>query len=303
LALTVFLWVLATGTRGAEQQSAVTGSDRTNSFPDLNEVFQGRAFNSKFERDVFFLRQIRDRYPSQWSPLLAANIVVSDYELEPDKLLHFVEALGTVAAGTDDLAASTHLAAVASDPAFYANTNAYRPGILRAAAGALIKIGPTARQALAASFCEEHYRADSASLEVLADAVSQSGVVDARLRAALVATVFTFTATNGGCYAGCARAVTRNLLTLPEGTGAVASRLTAKEALADPVRFQAITEGIAAANAVALATNLAAVARELAARLDALPGSPDAYRDALVEYQTTIRQTLERLPPRKGFSQ
>jgi hypothetical protein len=267
----------------------------------LNEVFQGRAFNSKFERDVFFLRQIRDRYPSQWSPLLAANIVVTDYELEPDKLLRFVEALGTVAANTDDLAACTHLAALVSDPAFYANTNAYRPGILHAAAGALIKIGPTARQALAASFNEEHYRTDSPSLEVLADAVGQSGVADARLRAALVATVFTFAATNGGCYAGCTRAVTTNLLTLPEGPGVVASHLTPKEALADPVRFQAVTEAIAAANALALATNLAAIARELAAKLDALPTSPGPYRDALVEYQTMIRQTLEHFPamPRK----
>ena len=218
------------GASGAEQGrgSAPPVNGSTNSFPDLNEVFQGRAFKTKLDRDVFFLRRIREAYPAQWGALLDANIIVSDYVQAPEKLLRFVEALGTALAGTDDVAASTSLAAITSDPAFYANTNAYRPEILRAAAGALIKIGPRGRQALADSFSEGHYRTDSVSLEVLAEAVGEAGVSDARLTAALASTTFRFTATNGGSYPRCTRQVTRSLLSLPGGLGAVGTHLNAK---------------------------------------------------------------------------
>ena len=56
-----------------------------------------------------------------------------------------------------------------------------------------------------------------------------------------------------------------------------------------------MVEGIAAARAVALATNLVEVAREVAPKLDALAGSPGAYRDALLEYQASSRRTIEQL--------
>jgi len=275
--------------------SAPPANGSTNAFPDLNEVFQGRAFKTTAERDVFFLRRIREAYPEHWGALLGANIIVSDYVQAPEKLLRFVEALGTALAGTDDLTASTCLAAITSDPAFHANTNAYRPEILRAAAGALIKIGPKGRQALADSFSEGHYRTDSVSLEVLAEAVGEAGVSDARLTAALDATAFRFTATNGGCYPRCTKQVTRNLLCLPGGMGAVATHLKAKEVFNDPGRLQAVVEGIASARAVGLATNLVEVAREVAAKLDALAGSPGVYRDALLEYQASGRRTIEQL--------
>jgi hypothetical protein len=42
----------------------IAAGDGTNSFPDLNEVFQGRAFTNEFARDVFFLRLSRERYPT-----------------------------------------------------------------------------------------------------------------------------------------------------------------------------------------------------------------------------------------------
>ncbi|MDE3148742.1 MAG: hypothetical protein KGL37_04665 [Acidobacteriota bacterium] len=82
------------------------------------------------ERDVFFLRSIRRRYPAHWEPLLAANIIVVGYVLAPDKWRRFVEELGAATGGTDGLPAVTNLAAIISDAAFCANTNAYRPGIL-----------------------------------------------------------------------------------------------------------------------------------------------------------------------------
>src|SRR5262245_45937011 len=157
----------------------------TNSFPSPNEIFRGRSFTNKFERDVFFLRTIRESYPEHWAPLLAANITVTDYVLAPDKLQRFIDELGAAMAGKDDLAAITNLAAITTTPDFYANTNAPRPDLQRAAASALIKIGPRGAQALASSFSEVHYRMDSASLEVLAEAVGKSGTTDPKLTEAL----------------------------------------------------------------------------------------------------------------------
>src|SRR5215831_15971169 len=112
--------------------------DGTNSFPSPNEIFQGRAFTNKFERDVFFLRKIRESYPMHWAPLLEANVTIADYVVAPDKLLRFVEELGAATANTDDATAVTNLAAINADPEFYANTNASRPEIDSAAALALM---------------------------------------------------------------------------------------------------------------------------------------------------------------------
>ena len=205
-ALLLIAWITAPRVArcAAEQEQGVTSAKSANdSFPDLNEVFQGRVFRSKFERDVFFLRRIHESYSSYWPALLDVNISVRDYVLAPDKLLRFVEELGAAMADTDDLTVSKHLAAVTSDPAFYANTNAYRPEILRAAASALIQIGPSGRRALAASFSENHYRADAVSLEILAETAGKSGVADSNLTAAIAAIAFTITATNGGSYPRC----------------------------------------------------------------------------------------------------
>jgi len=303
LAIAAWLGALQVGTGGAlpAPSPAPSGSGRDSSFPDVNEVLQGRVFKTKFDRDVFFLQRIRNDYPAHWPSLLGTNIIVKDYVEAPDKLLRFVEELGAALAGTDDFAATTNLAAITSRPPFYANTNVYHPEILRAAAEALIKIGPDGRRALADSFSEDHYCADPASLEVLADAVGQSGVSNAPLTAALAATAFTFTATNGGSYPRCTREATRSLLGLPEGIAAVGIRLNPKTVLADPSRFQAVVEGIAAAQAVGLATNLVAVGREVAAKLDSLATVPGAYRDALQGYQSSSKQTIEQLreSPRK----
>lgn len=269
----------------------------TNSFPDLNEVFQGRAFKSKFDRDVFFLRRIRENYSAYWAPLLGANVVVNDYVLAPEKLLRFVEELGTATADTDDFIAATNLAAITSNPAFYANTNAYRPRVLRAAAAALIKIGPKGRRALAGSFSENHYRTDPVSLEVLADAIGKSGVSDSHLTAALAATAFTYTATNGGYYPRCTRRAVQSLLCLPSGEEVVKAHLDVKEVLDNPGRFQDVVDGIAAAHATGLAAELGRIADAVAAKLKSLSGPAYAgpYRSDLAELQVRLQRTIGQL--------
>jgi hypothetical protein len=267
----------------------------TNSFPDPNEVFQGRTFENKFDREVFFLRRIREHYPAYWPSLLAANIIATDYELAPDKLLHFVQELGVALENTDDLCAITNLATITSDPAFYANTNAYRPEILGAAAESLLKIGPRGAQALADSFSESHYRADPGSLKVLADVAGKSTVSASKLTQALAATAFTFTATNGGSYPRCTTVTTKNLLLLPDGAAIVRTHLNTNEVFADPGRFQAVVDGIVAVRAAGLSTNLTQIATQAGTNLDTLASSPGAYRDDLQALLTRIRQALEQL--------
>jgi hypothetical protein len=285
--------------QAAETTSAPAAAGKS-PFPEVSEVLQGRQFATRFEREVFFLRRMRENYPAHWSPLLGANITVNDYVQAPAKLLRFVQALGAAAAGTDDRAASTNLAAITSDPVFYANTNAYRPEILRAAASALIEIGPGGRRALADSFTEHHYRIDPQSLAEVAEVVGKSGVADSRLAAALVATAFTFTAANGGFYPRCTEQAVRNLLRLPEGAAASAVHLNAKEVLDDPGRFEAVVDGVAAARAVVLATNLVVLDHEVAAKLSSLTNSPGLYRDELSSLQVRIRQTVSQFQPGLG---
>jgi hypothetical protein len=286
---------------GQAQPATKSPSLGTNGqFPEVSEVLQGRQFASRFEREVFFLRRVRENYPAHWSPLLGANITVNDYVQAPAKLLRFVQALGAATAGTDDQAASTNLAAITSDPVFYANTNAYRPEILRAAASALIEIGPSGRRALADSFTEHHYRVDPESLAEIAELVGKSGVSDTRLAAALVATAFTFTATNGGFYPRCTEQAVRNLLRLPDGAAVSAAHLNAKEVQDDPGRFQAVVDGLAAARAIALATNLVVLEQEVAAKLSSLTNSPGPYRDELHNLHVRIRQTVSQFQPGHG---
>jgi hypothetical protein len=296
--LTVFVFIIGGRASYAEPEVRVAAPDLgSRTFPDLNEVLQGHAFNNRVDRDVFFLRKIRESYAEFWPSLLEANITVKDYVQAPEKMQRFVEELGTAMEGKNDLAAVTNLAVITSNAIFYANTDAYRPGILQAAASALIKIGPAGRRALAESFSEQHYRADPASLEILAEAIGKSSVSDSRLSAALVATAFTLTATNGGSYPRCTLEVTHSLLSLPDGTSAIASHLTPKEVFKDPGRFQAVVDGIAAANAVELATNLEQIREAVAAKLQLLVtgAAPAAYLEDLSDLQDRITKTIERL--------
>jgi hypothetical protein len=275
--------------------SAARASPVTNSFPSINEVLQGRVFENKFERDVFFLRAVRERYPADWPSLVGANIIISDYVQAPDKLARFVEELGTAMAASDDVVAVTNLASVISDPAFYANPDAYRPEILRATALALIRIGPHGRKELANSFNDNHYRTDATSLEVLADAIGESAVSDSKLIEALAATAFSLTATNGGYYPRCSRTVARNLLRLPQGNSAIGTHLTAKQIFNDPGRFQPVLDAIGEARATQLTTNLVEIAHEVAAKLEVLKASPGAYRDDLLELQVRVKKTIDDL--------
>jgi hypothetical protein len=275
----------------------------TTFFPDANEILKGRVFRSTFERDVYFLRRIHEDYAQHWPSLLGANIVVKDYVQSPDKLRRFVEELGTAMEGIDDVPAITNLAAITSDPGFYANTNAYRPEVLRAAGSALIKIGPRARGALADSFSAYHYRTDTASLAIFAEVIGKSGILDSNLSGALAATAFTFTATNGGSYPGLTRCAITNLLSLPNGTSVIAAYFSPKQLFKDPGRFQAIVDGVAAAHAFGLSTNLTELSAQVGGKLNALPTKPDPYRDDLLDLQERITKALEQLrekSPTKG---
>ena len=166
--------------RGADQAA--------NAFPTPAEVFQGRTFASQSERDVFFLRAIRDRYPEHWPELLEANITERDYIQSPSKLLRFVQELGEAMRDRDDPAAIKSLATLTSDEKFFTNINAYHPEILNVAAQALMQSGPNGRKALAASFSESHYREDAESLGELARTIGQQRPADPVLAKALAAT-------------------------------------------------------------------------------------------------------------------
>lgn len=267
----------------------------TNSFPAPADVFQGRAFANKFDRDVFFLQAIHNRYRSQWPALLEANINVTEYVQSPAKLLRFIDELGSAMAGRNDSEASARLALITSDKNFYANTNGYVPEILRAAARSLMKIGPNGCKALAASFSESHYRDDPQSLEDLAKVIGEERPSDSELAGALAATAFGFSTTNGGSYPRCTTDALQNLLRLPEGASIVRTNLNKAEVFADPGRFQAVTEAIAAAHAADLATNLIALDTDTTAKLGTLTNSPGAYRDDLQQLQTGIQKAIAAL--------
>ena len=215
----------------------------TNSFPTLPEVLQGHTFADPFERDVFFLRTIHSRYASHWPELLAANINVEEYVRSPDKMLRFTTELDTAMHERNDPAASASLAVVTSDSRFYTNADAYHPEILRAAAQALISIGPEGRKALASSFTESHYREDAGSLEELAKVIGEQRPSDLELAKALAATAFEFSTTNGGSYPRCTTETVKNLLRLPEGASTVRSHLKSEEMFSNPGRFQAPHRG------------------------------------------------------------
>jgi hypothetical protein len=269
--------------------------DDTNSFPDLSDVFQGRIFTNSVARDVFFLQQIRQRYPAHWPSLLAMNLTVGDYVVSPEKMLQFVEEVAAAGENTDDPIACACLAAVITNAEFY--TNITHPEIQEAVVVSLIKIGPKGRLALADAFSESHYRTDPESLETLADTIGKSGVADSNITAALAATAFTLTATNGGFYPRCTREAVKNLLCLTNGVALLRSHLNTNEVFKDPGRFQAVMDGIADSRADSLITNLNALADAIKTRFTRLAPGPDPYRDDLSELQTRLQQTVQRLRP------
>ena len=287
---------------GGEPNSLAPGpAALDSSFPDVNQVLQGRVFSSTFERDVFFLREIRRAYPDQWVPLLSANLTLKDYVEAPQKLLRFVRELGAALAQTDDQPACNALAALVADPAFFANPDAYRPEILAAAATSLTRIGPRGRRTLAHCFTQDHYRADPASLEVLTEAIGQSGVPDSEaLITALASTAFTFTATNGGFYEKCTRLATRNLLRLPQGADAVNARLCPAAMFKDPGRFEAVVDAVADAGAKTLLGKLHELDRDSMQKLATLAAHPGDYRDELSRLEGHLRTAISRLQPASG---
>lgn len=270
-------------------------SAATNSFPAPADVFQGRMFASKLERDVFFLRAIHDNYSSQWPALLDANINLTEYVQSPDKMLRFVNEAGVAMADRNDPVASGRLASITSDPNFFANANAYHPEIVRAAAEALIKIGEVGRKALAASFTESHYRQDPESLEQLAGVAGAQKPADSELAGALAATAFNFSTANGGSYPRCTTEAVRNLLRLPDGASAVRTNLESAKVFGDPGRYQAVMDGIAAAHAADLVTNLSALDAAVKTKLGTLTNSPGAYRDDLQELGARIQKATTGL--------
>jgi hypothetical protein len=150
---------------------------------------------------------------------------------------------------------------------------------------------------LANAFSQAHYRTDPESLEALADAIGKSGVSDSKIEAALAATAFTITATNGGSYPRCTREAVRSLLCLTNGLAALRGHLNTNEVFNDPGRFQAVVDGIAAAHADSLATNLEELAAAAKNKLAALSPGPDPYRDDLAELRERLLQTLKRPQP------
>jgi hypothetical protein len=299
IATLITLAIVFTGSFNASSQGRALpvplSDEETNSFPDAKEILRGHIFRTKFDRDVYFLRNIRQEHSEFWPSLLKENIVVKDYVQSPDKLLQFVLELTVVVERTDDSSAITNLMAITSDSAFYANTNAYHPEILRAAGTALAKTGPKARKALADAFNEEHYRTDPVSLSILAETIGKTGISDPYLCGALAATAFTLTTTNGGSYPGCTKDATFNLLSFPDGPSLVRRYLTRTQLFKDPGRFQAIIDGIVAAKPVGLVTNLMELGAIVDEKLGTLPSKPDPYRDDLLDLQVRIKRAIEQL--------
>jgi hypothetical protein len=264
----------------------------TNGFPSVPEVLGGKTFENQTGQDIYFLRAIHDRYASYWPDLLGANVTLTDYVLAPEKLLRFVNELGEAMRDRNDAVACTNLALITSDPSFYANTDASHPEILKEAARALIKIGPAGRNALASAFSAAHYGKDPASLEVLAEAIGEEKPGDAEFVQVLSTTAFDFATTNGSFYPRCITAAVKNLLCLSGGPPAVQAHLKEAEMFENPGRFQAVVDGIAAAHASQLTTNLLLIQPKIEAKLAGLANSPGGYRDDLQELNRIIKRTV-----------
>ena len=273
-------------------QAELVQPEGTNTFPTVPEVLGGHTFDSYTEQDIFFLRAIHDRYALHWPNLLQANLTLNDYVLSPDKLLRFVNELGEAMRDRNDSEAVTNLALIVSDPSFYANATVSRPEILRAAAQALIKMGPAGRKALASAFSEDHYRTDAASLEELAEAIGEERPDNPEFISALNATVFKFSTTNGAFYPRCATTAAKDLLRLKGGAAAIQGHLKTQEVLDKPALFQSVVTGIADSHASEFSTNLMTIQADVRAKLAKLADSPGGYRDDLQGLEAQIGQAL-----------
>ena len=291
--LSVVLGVLWLATSLLAPGKAAGGE--TNSFPDLNEVFQGRAFTNEFDRDVFFLRQVRERYPAYWPSLLAANVTPGNYVVDPPKLRRFVNELGAAAAGTDDAAAVASLSAVISNPDFY--TNASQPEVQEAVVSSLGKIGPGGVRALADVFSQTHYRTDpERASKAVADAIGKAGISDANVdRRRWRRRLAPLTASNGGSYPRGTRTAVKNLLGLTNGAAALRPHLNTNEVFLDPGRFQPVVDGIAEARADSLTTNLEELMVGVKVKLARQSPGANPYRDDLADLQKRLAETIERL--------
>jgi hypothetical protein len=272
----------------AGSESAAT----TNTFPSVPEVLGGRTFENFTEQDIYFMRSIHDRYHDHWSDLLAANLTLNDFTVAPEKLLRFVTELGEAMRGKDDPDAWAQLSEITGDPTFYANKDVSRPEIIKAAAKALIKMGPAGRKALLSTFSVEHYRTDPGSLEILADAVGEERVGDVEFVTALTAVAFSYTTTNGAFYPHCVTCAVSNLLSLTNGLTAVQGHLKIEEILNNPGLFQGVVDGVVLAHADGVTTNLAAIQPKIESRLKELAGLPGGYRDDLQELRLRIERAL-----------
>jgi hypothetical protein len=268
-------------------------ADDTNGFPDPAEVLQGRVFTNGFERDVFFLSQIRQKYSAYWPSLLTANITPGGYVVAPEKLRRFITEVGASAENSDDAFALAYIASVITNADFY--TNASHAEVLRAVVSSLNKIGPKGRLALAGAFEQNHYRTDPESLEALADVIGKSGVSDPNISEALAATAFSFTAANGGSYPRCTKTAVVNLLSFANGAAILSPHLNTNEVFRDPGRFQAVVDGIAEAEAKSLVSRLEAMSRDVKTKISMQAPGANPYRDDLEDLEARLRRTIELL--------
>jgi hypothetical protein len=277
-------------------------AQQTNAAPatlNPNEILSGHAFASKFERDVFFLKAVRDRYSSSWVPLLDANINLREYAGDPPKMLRFITELGSAMQNQNDSDAITSLGRVVSDPGYFTNADAYHPELITAAAQAMIQTGTNGEKALAAALNEGHYRQDPASLEELVKAVGREKPAGPELDRALAAIAFQFSVANGGCYPRLTTEATAALLHLPDGPSLAREHLKSAAVFDDPGRFQSVVDGIAAAHSAELATNLSAIAAHVKTKLGTLTNSPGAYRDDLQELDARLQKVLQNPDAKK----
>jgi hypothetical protein len=96
-ALVLVIWAFAPGREAScaeQERGSASLQTESSSFPDPNEVFDGKVFQNKLDRDVFFIRRIHENYPIHWPSLLEANIDVRSYVVIPDKLLRFIDHRG-----------------------------------------------------------------------------------------------------------------------------------------------------------------------------------------------------------------
>jgi hypothetical protein len=268
-------------------------ADETNGFPNPAEVFQERVFTNGFERDVFFLSQIRQKYSAYWPSLLAANITPGGYVVAPEKLQRFITEVGASTENSDDAFARANIASVITNADFY--TNASQVQVLRAVVSSLNNMGPKGRLALAGAFEQNHYRTDPESLEALAEVIGKSGISDSNISDALAATAFSLTAANGGSYPRCTKTAVVNLLSLTNGAAVLSPHLNTNEVFRDPGRFQAVVDGIAEAHTQTLVSQLEALSLDVKTKISLQAPGPNPYRDDLEDLEIRLRRAIESL--------